>query len=305
MAQQPPAAGRLLAALVVVQVLFGGLAVAGKMVLPVVPPFALALLRLGAAAAILLALERAFVRAPMPPRADLVRFAWFALLGVVLNQGLFLLGLQSTTATNAVLLVATIPAFTLLVAVLLGHERTTTGKLVGLVVSFAGVAVVVADSGLNLGLDTLVGNLLIVANALCYSVYLVLSRPVLQRYDPLTLIAWVFLLGTLEMSLVAVPSLLAVDWGALTAASWTALAYALLAATVVTYGLNAWVLRHMSASRVASFVYLQPLFGALAAWLILDEAITPQVVLGGLLILGGVAVANRQRERRIRRVPVP
>lgn len=304
MAQQPEA-GRLIAALVVVQVLFGGLAVAGKLVLPVVPPLALALLRLGAAAAILFALERAFVRAPMPPRADLVRFAWFALLGVVLNQGLFLWGLQSTTATNAVLLVATIPAFTLLVAVLLGHERTTLGKVMGLVVSFAGVAVIVADSGLDLGVHTLVGNLLIVANALCYSVYLVLSRPVLQRYDPLTLIAWVFLLGTLEMALVGIPSLVSVDWSALTPASWTALGYALLGATVITYGLNAWVLRSMSASRVASFVYLQPLFGAFAAWLVLDEAITLEVVAGGLLILGGVALAIRQRERRMKRVPVP
>ena len=299
----PPSDRSLLAALVAVQVLFGGLAVAGKLVLPVVPPLALALLRLGTAAAILMALERALVRSPMPSRRDLVAFAGFALLGVVLNQGLFLVGLQSTTATNAVLLVATIPAFTLLVAVVLGHEKAEAWKVGGLAVSFAGVLLLVVGSGLDLGLHTLVGNLLIVANALSYSLYLVLSRPALSRHDPLTLLAWVFVFGFFEMALVAVPSFTAVDWSAFTPAAWWALVYTLLGATVLTYGLNTWVLRHVSASRVASFVYLQPVFGALFAWLVLDERITVKVLLAGLLILAGVAVANRTRP--VKRMPTP
>lgn len=292
-----------MAALVVVQVLFGGLAVAGKLVLPVVPPLALALLRLASAAAILWALERALVRAPMPSRRDLAAFAGFALLGVVLNQGLFLLGLQRTTATNAVLLVATIPAFTLLVAVLAGHEKGSLRKVAGLAVSFAGVLLLVVQSGLDLGVSTLVGNLLVVANALSYSVYLVLSRPALQRHDPLTLVAWVFVLGAVEMALVAVPDLLSVHWGGFTPVSWAALAYALVGATVVTYGLNAWVLRHVPASRVASFVYLQPLFGALFAWWLLGERPTWATLAAGLLILAGVALANRERPPR--RLPTP
>lgn len=294
---------RVVAALVVVQALFGGLAVAAKFVLPFVPPLALALLRLGAATVLLFALERAFVRAPRPPARDLAAFALFALLGVVLNQGLFLVGLERTSATNAVLLVATIPAFTLLVAVLLGHEKASAWKVAGLAVSFAGVALLVVGGGLELGLHTLVGDVLVVLNALSYSIYLVVSRPALARHDPMTLIAWVFLFGTLEMALVAVPGFLAIDWAGFTAVSWTALAYTLLGATVVTYGLNSWALRHVPASRVAGFVYLQPLFGALLAWLLLGETLTWRTLAAGLLILAGVAVA--QRARPPRRLPVP
>jgi drug/metabolite transporter (DMT)-like permease len=293
-----PSQRSLLAALVAVQVLFGGLAVAGKLVLPFVPPLALALLRLGFAAAVLMTLERVVVRSPLPPARDLARFAGYALLGVVLNQGLFLIGLQGTTATNAVLLVATIPAFTLLVAVLLGHENPQAWKVAGLAISFLGVALLVVGSGLDLGFHTLVGNLLIVANALSYSLYLVLSRPTLARYDPLTLLAWVFVLGFLEMALVAAPSFRGIEWQALTPAAWWALGYTLVGATVLTYGLNNWVLRHSSASRVASFVYLQPLFGALFAALVLHESLTVKVLLAGLLILAGVAVANRARPSR-------
>lgn len=292
-----PSEGRLLSALVLVQVLFGGLAVAGKLVLPYVPPLALSLSRLGVAAVVLFALERIFVRAPIPPARDLARFALFALLGVALNQGFFLVGLQYSTATNAVLVTATIPAFTLLVAVLLRRERTTLPKMLGLLLSFAGVLTLVLGS-LSLGFDTLVGNLFFVINALCYSTYLVLSKPHLGRYDPLTLISWVFIFGFLEMSVVALPGFLATDWGALDGAAWSGFVYVIVGATILTYGLNNWVLRYTSASHVANFVYLQPVVGALAAWLLLGEVLTWRVLLAGALIFAGVALATREFSSR-------
>ena len=286
-----PSATRLTVALVAVQVLFGGLGAAGKLVLAHVHPLALALCRLLAAAVVLWALERVLVRSPMPPARDLWRFAGFALLGVVLNQGLFLAGLARSTATNAVLLVATIPAFTLLVAVVMRHERATLQQVAGFALSFGGVLLLVVGS-LRVGWDTALGNAMIVANALSYSIYLVLSKPVLARYDPLTLISWVFLFGALEMSLVGVGPLLATDWSALPASAWAGFAYALVGATILTYGLNNWVLRHATASHVANFVYLQPLVGALAAWWLLDERPTARVLLSGALILAGVALAT-------------
>lgn len=287
----PPSERRLLLALVVVQVAFGGLATAGKYVLPHMPPLALALLRLATAAVVLVALERWAVRSPMPAPRELGLFALLALLGVTLNQGLFLVGLQWTTATNAVLLIATIPAFTLLVAVALRHERATMRRASGLAISFAGVALLVAG-GTTWGSQELLGDLLIVANSLCYSAYLVLSRPALARHDPLTVIAWVFVFGFLEMLLVAWPTLDDVAWSAFTWETWTGLAYVLLAATVLTYGLNNWALRFVPASRVASFVYLQPLVGTLLAWVILDETLGWRTLAAGALILGGVALAN-------------
>lgn len=288
-----PSDRRLVVALVAVQVLFGALSVAGKIVLPFVPAFALAECRLLAAAVVLFTLERALVRSPLPPARDLARFAGFALLGVVLNQGLFLTGLAATTATNAVLLVATIPAFTLLVAMLLRQEKPRLLTFVGLAVSFGGVAVLVFAKGADYSSATLVGDAMILANSLSYSIFLVVSRPTLQRYDPLTLISWVFLFGAIEMAFVATPSLLSVDWSALDARSWFAFAYVLLGATVLSYGLNNWVLRHASASRVASFVYLQPLVGALLAWYVLGETLDARIGLAAALILAGLYVVNR------------
>ncbi|HWH09298.1 MAG TPA: DMT family transporter, partial [Candidatus Thermoplasmatota archaeon] len=135
-------------------------------------------------------------------------------------------------------------------------------------------------------------------------VYLVVSRPALERHDPLTLISWVFLLGTVEMAVVALPQLLDADWGAMTGVGWTAFAYVILCGSVVTYGLNTWVLRHATASRVASFVYLQPVVGAFLAWLVLGEPLGWRVFAAGGLILAGVALAN-QASRRSRRAANP
>ena len=288
---EQPSELRVVAALVLVQTLFGALPVASKEVLPHVPPLALALCRLAAATLVLFALERALVRAPAPRAKELGQLAIFALLGVVLNQGLFLAGVARTSATHAILLIATIPVFTLLVATLLRHEKASALKVAGLAVSFAGVAVLVLAGGSDGA--TILGDLLVAANSLSYSIYLVVSRPSLKTRDPLSLIAWVFLLGTLEMAVVALPQTIGADWAGMETRAWIAFAYILLGATVVTYALNTWTLRHASASRVASFVYLQPLVGVLLAILVRGEAFTARTALAGALILVGVFLANR------------
>lgn len=276
--------------LIAVQVFFGGLAVAGKKVLPFMPPLALAFCRVLAGAIVLMTLERIVVRSKLPPARDLALFAFFGAIGVAINQSLYLTGLRLTTASDAILLIATIPAFTLLIAVVLRHEKPRWLKVGGLAVSFVGVAVLVIGSGAGRG--AIIGDLLVLVNSLSYSLYLVLSRPTLQRYDSLTLIAWVFVFGTLEMGLIAVPDLLRTHWSALPAEAWVGFAYALLFGTVLAYGLNAWALRHSTASRVASFVYLQPLVGVLGAAWLLGERLSWRVGLAGALILAGVALAN-------------
>lgn len=294
-----PSERRLLVALLAVQVFFGGLGVAAKLVFPHLTPLALALARLVAGALVLVALERLLVRSGRPPWRDLVAFAFFALLGVVLNIGMYLEGLERTTATNAILLIATIPAFTLLIAVLLRRETADAVQVGGLALSFGGVAALVFAKGGGVGGATIAGDLLVMANSLCYSFYLVLSKPYLARYDSATLIAWVFLFGVAEMAIVATPELLATDWSALPTLAWLGLGYVLLFGTVLTYGLNAWALRHTSASHVANFVYLQPIVGVAAAALILDEPLTWQILASGAVILAGVMLATRGfRSRR-------
>ncbi|HET6404876.1 MAG TPA: DMT family transporter [Candidatus Thermoplasmatota archaeon] len=287
-----PSERSLLVGLLLVQVFFGGLGVAAKLVYPHLTPLALALARLVAGAVVLIALERILVRSARPPWRDLGAFALFALLGVVLNIGLYLEGLKRTTATNAILVIATIPAFTLLIAALMGRERASRIQVAGIALSFLGVVGLVFAKGGGIDLSTVTGDLMVLANSLSYSFYLVLSKPYLARYDSTTLVAWVFAFGVLEMAIVGLPDLVGADWAALDRTAWLGFAYVLLLGTVFTYGVNAWVLRHTSASHVANFVYLQPVVGVAAAAWILKEPLTWQILASGLVILGGVTLAT-------------
>src|SRR5215211_4143556 len=118
-------------ALLAVQVVFGTWPILGKVALRVVPSTGLVAVRVGGAAVAFALLARAKGRIPVPRRADLARLALYSLLGVVLNQFLYVKGLSLSTAVNAALLNATIPVFTLLISALLGYERLTARSCVG------------------------------------------------------------------------------------------------------------------------------------------------------------------------------
>lgn len=287
-----PDARTAVAALVAVQVIFGTFAFVGKIALVELSPFALAALRVAGAGAILAAL--AWHRSGLAlARRDVAAFFVLAMLGIAVNQLLFLQGLSLTTAVDATVLVSTIPAFTLGVAIAGGRETASRGKLVGVALAFTGVLVLVG--GAAVGQGSLLGNVLVAANALSYSLYLVFSRPYLARYDPLTVVAWTFLFGAVVMVPLGVPDLAATDLSALSAATWAAVAYIVLFPSVVTYYLNNWALRRLPSSTVASYVYLQPLVAAALAVPILGEPVTAFTLAAGLAIVGGIWVAQGAR----------
>jgi drug/metabolite transporter (DMT)-like permease len=284
-----------------VQVVFGSLSVAGKYALAAVPPFGLVAVRITAAAALLVLLERLFVRHRVA-RADWPLLAGLSLLGVVLNQLFFITGLQMTTAVEATVLITTIPVFTLAVGLAWGRETWSHRRGLGMGVAFAGVVVLLGASALEFGSRTFLGNLLVAINSLFYSVYLVASRPVLARIPPLTVTAATFLVGALvvlplgALDLLHLPAL--PDSPAL-----LAIAYIVLGPTVLTYFLVSQVLVRVPASTVAAFVYLQPLAAGVLAVLLLHEPVTLRILASAGLIFLGVALVAWVPRRARRFVP--
>ena len=288
-------------ALIFVQIIFGTWPILGKVALRVLPSTGLVAIRVGGAAAAFLLLLRLRGRIVIPRRADLARLALYSLLGVVLNQFLFIKGLSLSTAVNATLLNTSIPVFTLLVSALLGYERLTAGALAGMVAAAAGVVLLVDPFRASLSGDTMLGNLLLVGNTACFGTYLALSQDVFRRYGALTSITWVFALG----SLAAVPfggyylaeaGFAAVDWRV-----WLVLVYTVLAQTVGAYYLNAWALERVTPSTVAVYIYLQPLFAFALAPHFLGAEERPQVrhAVAAALIFVGVGIVTLGRRGEI------
>lgn len=286
------------ASLVLVQVLFATLPIAIKIALRELSSPSVALLRVGGAAILFLILQRSISGARVRSRRDYARLALYALFGVVLNQLLYITALTMTTATAATTLITSGPALTLAVAILLRRETATAGKWLGIALAAAGALLLV---GIDVGGGQLWGNLLVLANVLAFSFYLVLSRDILRRYDALTVITWTFVFGVVGIAPWGVPSLWSETGGVSSATVW-ALAWIVLLPTVGGYYLNAWALARVEASVVAVYVYLQPVVTAVLAARFLGERPSPRMIPAVALIFAGVAVtAWAGRRARLRR----
>jgi drug/metabolite transporter (DMT)-like permease len=205
---------------------------------------------------------------------------------VIANQLLYITALTRTTATTTQTLVTAGPALTLLVAIVLRRETATGGKWLGIGFAAVGALYLV---GAGAGLDETIGNLLVVLNVLAFSIYLVISRDILSRYSPLTVITWVFVFGALGMTPIGWGAMVA-EVGRLSLVTWLAVAWIVLIPTVGAYYLNQWALQRVEASVVAVFAYLQPIGTALLAMPLLGERPGWRLIPAAALIFLGVGI---------------
>lgn len=273
------------------QVIFATLPIATKLVLPVVEPIGIAFIRITGAAVAFAAVKWSRTTERVALR-DVPALFGLSLLGVAFNQVLFLEGVQRTTVVHANILITTIPVFTLAVALTLGRERATFPKLGGIVLAGAGaVYLVLARGGASEGASA-TGDTLVAMNAVCYAGYLVMSKDLLRRHEPITVVTWVFLLGAMVVAPLGVPALLRVPPEAVTMKTALVLAYIVVFPSFLTYLLMIWTLRRTASSLVAMYVYVQPVVTAFAAPLILGERVTSRAGLSSVLIFAGLALAT-------------
>ncbi|HYY59267.1 MAG TPA: DMT family transporter, partial [Pyrinomonadaceae bacterium] len=240
-----------------------------------------------------LVLQRALSRAQVISKQDYARLALYSLLGVVLNQLLFVKGLSLTSSViNATLIGTTIPVFTLLVGITLGYDAVSFRKALGIIVAAAGVIYLVDPMRADFSSAKTVGNLLLVANSLSYGAYIAISKDILKRYGALTVITWIFVFGSLVTIPVGVYGLASTPLETAGVGVWLAVLYIILAPTVGAYYLNAWALQRVAPSTVAVYIYLQPLIAFALAPLILGESWSSRTWLASLLIFAGVAVVT-------------
>ena len=284
-----------------VQFLFASLTVVAKFVLPSITPTGIVFFRISGSAAVFFLLQRVLVRERVTDRRDLAALAGLALIGVVLNQLLFLEGVKRTTAINTNIMVTTIPAFTLAIALIMGRERATWAKLGGIGLAAAGAVYLIGPDRIRLDPGMAFGNALVACNTCSYAGYLVLSKRLLERYHPLTVVTHVFVFGAvliLPFGLVALHDV--VLWQLPTQAL-LGLGYIVLFSSLLAYYLSIWALQRTASSLVAMYVYLQPVMTAFGAPLVLGERLTLRAVLAAAVIFSGLALATwgEQRSGRV------
>ena len=281
-------------AIISANILFGINYSAAKFAMPAyVSPSAFALLRIGSAT-ILFWMVFMFMKGEKVDRKDFPRLILASLFGVVLNQVLFLQGLRYTTPIDSAIIQTANPVLVLLIAAIAIRERITVTKLLGIAVGASGAILLIMQRGsLSFGNEQMFGNFLSLLNTLAYAGYLVIMRPLMQKYSTVTVMKWIFLFGLIPILPMGFTSVAAVGWSTLPLAAWLAVGFVLIGATFLSYLLIARGLKDVKPATVSIYVYSQPLIASLCAIAIGQGEFGFAQVVSTVLVFSGVYLVSR------------
>ena len=194
--------------------------------------------------------------------SDLPRFAACGLAGVAVNQLCFFNGLAITSPVHAALIMSVNPIFVLIASYFILGIAITRRKILGIALGAIGAtSLLLLSSGSKISMSgaSLEGDILILINALSYGVYLVLVKPLMIKYKPLTVIAWVFLFGALVAVPFGIGEVMEIQWNAFEAGDWQSVVFVVVGTTFLAYLLNIAALGMVEPTVVSIYIYLQPL----------------------------------------------
>ncbi len=279
--------------LLVAVLLLGTNPVAVKYAVSAFAPLPFVALRFTVAGLLLLGVVRCLGSEGGIERKDLLTMMGVGALGVGMTNMLFTSGVSLTNASDTALLYAVVPVWGMLLGSVLGLERPTLRDVLGVGIAFLGIVVVVYG-GLGGSGSSLKGNLLVLGATVCWGSYTVLSLPLLEKYSPLVVAAYTMLFGGLAALPFAFPSLLSVDWDAMSVGVWATVAYSTI--LVAAFGFFAWQrgASLLGANKVLVYQYLITFVGVASGMVLLGEGFGVEKIIGGAVIFFGVYLARRQ-----------
>jgi len=227
-------------------------------------------------------------------RTDLRRMFVVAIFGVAINQILFFEGLNLTTPINASIIMVGTPIFVLVMSHFIIKDRISRSKVFGIVLGFAGAAYLILRNGhITISSATTMGNIMIMVNAASYGLFLVLVKPLMRSYKPLTVMKWVFTFGLIFVIPVSLKQISEADFAVIPVRIWFSIGYVVLFTTVIAYFLNNYSLKRISPSVNSSYIYMQPMITTLVAVSFGKDKLNFVEIIASLLIFAGVYFVNK------------
>ena len=253
-----------------------------------IKPMGLITIRVWGAVSLLWVTHFLFVKESIFGKKDFLMLLKCAVFGVAANMLLFFKGLAITTPINAAILMVTTPLFVAFFSFFLLNEKVTKLKVIGLCFGVFGAILLLLGPSLSFNSTTLWGDLMVMTNAIIYAYYLIVAKPLLHKYSPITVIKWTFFFGGLLVIPFGFTELKEVQWQAIPNSIWSAIIFLIIGATFITYVLNAWALRNANVTLVGAYIYLQPVLATIIAVSMGKDSLTLPKVLFSLLIFTGV-----------------
>jgi drug/metabolite transporter (DMT)-like permease len=287
-------------ALLVVTIIYALVFVIAKDVMPLyVRPYGLIFLRVSMAAVLLWVFHTLYVREKVE-RKDAGLFLLCAVFGVATNMLLFFKGLAITTPINGAVIMVTTPILVTLLSLLVLKEKFKVYHWIGIALGFLGAFILMSGFSFTLQNSTAWGDFYVFVNAVSYSVYLVIAKPLVDKYHPVTILKWIFLIGAVFV--------LPFSWQDMQEVKWQSIPYEIVLeilflgifATFVTYLLNGWAMQKANPALVGFYIYLQPVFTTFIAILRQKDTLTATKVLAAVLIFVGVYLVNMNKIKAYR-----
>jgi drug/metabolite transporter (DMT)-like permease len=284
----------LIVGLFAINVFWGGSFIANAIALKSIGPIEIASLRFFIAAPILAVITLLWKGPGIfhIEKKDLLTLVAMAVTGVTLQYVIQVTAQSYTTAINASLLINTSTFFILFLGAMFLAEKLTTSRVIGAFIGFGGVALLVSGGTMAFNLGQ-IGDLMIIVCAFLWAAYSIFGKKIAGKYHPLTVLNWVFILGTIGL----IPFYFLTphaDPTTIPLSAWGSILFLAALCSIVAYLIYNVALETMEASRVALFIYLVPLATIVLAWLILGESLNLASGFGGLLVLAGMWIAEQK-----------
>lgn len=258
-------------------------------------PYALNVIRVGVATILFWLLYLYTPHKEKILKAHYGRFFACAICGVVLNQTLFIGGLVLTSTIHAAILILGTPIFITLITIIFYKEKVTLIKIIGFIIALsAAVLLALQKENVHIGSNILVGDVLVLLNAIAYAMYFVIAKPLMAHYKPLTVIRTIFTLACPIMLAIGFNQIQLLNFGIWQWQHFVALSGIVLGATFIAYLCNAIALQTIGAARTGAFIYTQPVIATIIAVLFLGDTLTWQKLIAAILIVGGVVLINKK-----------
>lgn len=226
-------------------------------------------------------------------KGDLLKLALCGMFGVAINQMLFFEGLNLTTPINAAVIMVTNPILVLITGAFLASESITKRKIFGIALGAIGAISLITNSGtVELNPDHFWGNIMVLINAASYGVYLVLVKPLMQKYKPITVICWVFLFGFIYVIPFGWGEFQAIEWASMPTSILWKIAFVVICTTFMAYLLNIYGLKSLNPSTVSTYIYLQPILASLVAIFAGSDSLSINKIGAALIIFAGVYLVS-------------
>lgn len=265
----------------------------------VIEPYGFILLRVGGAGIIFWIISF-FLPSEKIQRADWPRIIACAFFGMVLNMLMFFKGLSLSTPINSSVVITLSPVLLLILSAIFLKEKITWLKSLGIGLGLVGALVLIlfgAKAQANAP-NIPLGNMLFIINAASYSVYLIMVKPLVSKYNSITLMKLFFLFAIIFNLPIGISEFTAVEWTGLSFDAIWKLVFVVVCTTVMTYLLNIYALKNLNPSTIGAFIYLQPVIAAFVAVLAGADKLTPIRIFAAVLIFTGVYLSTLKIKKR-------